>query len=85
MDIQEKELSLYLSFPFSNMDSIISVWNITKNNFEQDASLSLEQQLFYKAVNLMEVRQSSISVQIYDTYDLREEPNLVSSVRPSKI
>ena len=51
MEVKEQELSLYLSMPFSSLDSIISAWTVLKADFEQEASISLEQQLFYKAVN----------------------------------
>jgi len=74
LDVQEKWLDLYLEFDATNLDSIINQWNTTKERFEQNSGLTLEQQLFYKATSLVEVRQGLVSVQLYDTYDLRKTP-----------
>lgn len=74
LKVEEERLSLYLGFPYSDIDSIVRAWEALKREFEMESPLSLEQQLFYKAVNLMEVRQSLVDVQVYDTYDLRREP-----------
>jgi len=72
--VKEQRLSLYLGFPYSDIDSIVRAWEALKREFEAERPISLEQQLFYKAANLMEVRQSLVDVQVYDTYDLRQEP-----------
>ena len=74
IEVTKDRLSLYLKFPYQNLDSIVSAWDTLKYTFEQTNSISLEQKLFYKLAHLMEVRQSQINVQIYDTYDLRKEP-----------
>lgn len=74
LDVQEKRLDLYLEFRSDNLDLIINQWNTAKEQFEDASALTLEQQLFYKATSLMEVRQGSVSVQLYDTYDLRKTP-----------
>jgi len=74
IDVKEQRLSLYLGFPYNDIDSIAQAWEALKREFETQRPITLEQQLFYKAVNLMEVRQSLVDVQIYDTYDLRKEP-----------
>ena len=74
LKVEEEGLSLYLGFPYSDIDSIVRAWESLKREFEVDNPITLEQQLFYKMVNLMEVRQSLADVQIYDTYDLRREP-----------
>ncbi|MEM7512281.1 MAG: hypothetical protein AAF388_15200 [Bacteroidota bacterium] len=41
---------------------------------EEGNGLTLEEQLFYKMLFFMELRQGAANVQIYDTYDLRKEP-----------
>ena len=74
IDVKEQRLSIYLGFPYDDIDSIVRTWEVLKREFEAERPITLEQQLFYKAVNLMEVRQSLVDVQIYDTYDLRKEP-----------
>lgn len=74
LDVQEKRLDVYLEFHSNDLDSIINQWNTVKELFERTSILNLEQQLFYKATSLMEVRQGLVSVQLYDTYDLRKTP-----------
>ncbi|MTB52770.1 hypothetical protein [Lewinella sp. W8] len=74
LDVGEQELAIYLEFKTSDLDLIVNQWTTLKEGFEEQSAISLEQQLFYKAANLMEVRQSALSVQVYDTYDLRKEP-----------
>ena len=74
LDVQEKQLTLFLKFEYTNIDSIVQAWTTIKREFEKENSIRLEQQLFYKLANLMEVRQSLVRVAIFDTYDLRKEP-----------
>lgn len=74
IDIQEKHLSIYLAFHLSTIDGIANSWKHLKTDFEANHPLTLEQQLFYKATTMMEVRQELIDIQVYDTYDLRKEP-----------
>lgn len=74
LDVEADELSVYLAFPFSDVDSVLTAWEALKDDFESQSSLSLEQQLFYKASALFEVEQTMINVQVYDTYDLTKEP-----------
>jgi hypothetical protein len=74
IDVQEQHLSLYLGFAYNDIDSIVRAWDMLKSTFETERAITLEQQLFYKAVSMMEVRQSRVDVQLYDTYDLRKEP-----------
>jgi hypothetical protein len=74
IDVGEQQLSLYLGFTYNDIDSIVRSWEMLKTEFEAVKATTLEQQLFYKAVNLMEIRQSRVDIQIYDTYDLRKEP-----------
>lgn len=78
--VEAAELSLYLAFPFSDVDSVQTAWEVLKTQFEASAAITIEQQLFYKAQAIMEVRQSNISVQIYDTYDLRSEPLFMRAI-----
>lgn len=74
LDIKEDQLALYLEFPYQDLDSIISAWDLIKTRTESQSQLSLEEQLFYKFTLFMELRQTRGNIQIYDTYDLREEP-----------
>ncbi len=74
IDVSKDRLSLYLKLPYQEVDSIIAAWDVVKSTFEKTHAITLEQQLFYKLVQLMEVRQGRVDVQVYDTYDLRKEP-----------
>ena len=74
IEVKQTELSIYLEFTVENFDSIQLAWDLLKETFEAESPLSLEQQLFYKAANLMDIRQSLLNVQIYDTYNLSKEP-----------
>lgn len=74
MEVKERELNLYLEFPYSDLDSIVTAWKQLKEDFEDGTPFTLEEQLFYKAEVLMEVGQHLLTVQLYNTYDLRYEP-----------
>lgn len=74
LKVEPDHLSLFLAFPYSDIDFIVQSWEALKREFEAERPFTLEQQLFYKMVSLMEVRQGLADVQIYDTYDLRREP-----------
>lgn len=74
IEVKEEMLSLFLEFPYQEVDSIVRAWERLKVDFEATHPITLEQQLFYKMVSLMEVRQSMAQVVIFDTYDLRKEP-----------
>jgi hypothetical protein len=74
IEVNPQQLSLYLAFQYQDIDTIETGWNMLKANFEKIGQVSLEQELYYKTVNLMQVGQSMVNVQIYDTYDLRKEP-----------
>ncbi len=74
IEVEPQQLSLYLAFPYEDVDSILVAWQELKTAFEKKRPITLEQELFYKMVHMMEIRQALASVQIYDTYDLRKEP-----------
>ncbi|MCG8331616.1 MAG: hypothetical protein MI974_28260 [Chitinophagales bacterium] len=69
LDVNEAHLTLYLEIPYSDIDSIFSAWNFLKREYEKSSPITLEQQLLYKAIHLMDVDQAQIRVAIYDNYD----------------
>lgn len=73
MKVKKDHLSLYLQLRYQNLDSILGVWDQIKASYELGTSLSLEEQLFYKLSFLMEVNQSQLDIQVYDTYDTQEK------------
>ncbi len=80
ISVKADHLSLYLEMPFRQVDSVVVAWDSLKHRFERNHSITLEQQLFYKLVHLMELRQSMADVQIYDTYDLKQEPLFMRAI-----
>jgi hypothetical protein len=74
IEVSPQQLSLYLGFQYQDIDTIEVAWKMLKANFERTGQVTLEQELFYKMVNLMAVGQSVANVQIYDTYDLTKAP-----------
>lgn len=65
---------IYLSFPFKSQDTIQVVWSLLRTAFAKENAISLEQHLFYKMVEILNVDQENASIQIYDTYDISEAP-----------
>lgn len=69
VDPRPQELPIYLAFRYQKIDSSIVAWRALKSKFEASQPNSLEAELFYKLVYLMEVPDSLANVQIYNTYD----------------
>ncbi len=75
VEVEAQQVALYLAFPNENPDSVIAAWAQLKKDYATlNTGLSLEQALFYKMQQLMELRESVANVQLYDTYDTRKEP-----------
>lgn len=75
VEVEPQQLALYLQFPTANSDTAVAIWRRVKMDYDRlNTGLSLEQALFYKTLHLMEVRQSVVNVQIFDTYDTSREP-----------
>ena len=75
VEVEPQQVALYLAFPTENADSVAAAWDQLKKDYAAlNTGLSLEQELFYKMLHLMELRQSVANVQLYDTYDTRREP-----------
>ena len=69
LEVEEKQLTLYLESTFTDVAETQSAWVKAKEEFEQENPIKFEQQLFYKLANLMEVSQSIARLALYDTYD----------------
>lgn len=80
IEVEPQRLSLYLAFPYEDLDSIMVAWQKLKTTFEKERPITLEQELFYKMVHMMEIRQSLANIQIHDTYDMRLEPLFSRSI-----
>ena len=72
--VEDEALSLYLAFPTTNADSCWAFWDQLQKDFGATKNISLEQQLFYQLITIMDVPQSMTNIQIYNTYDLSMEP-----------
>ena len=74
IEITEERVNLYLAFHYQKIDSIVFGWDKLVESYRIKGGLSIEQTLFYKWVNLIEIPQGAATVQIYDTYDLSKVP-----------
>jgi len=71
----EKELySLHLGFQKENVERAVAAWKKLKQKFESNHSLTLEQQLFYKMLHVMEVPSEHAKIFIFDTFEKTEIP-----------
>ena len=68
--VEKDDLSVYLEFPFEDVDSVRIAWDLLEMAQAETSSLSISQQLFYKAQILFEVAPNQIHVQLYETSDL---------------
>jgi hypothetical protein len=80
IEVEKDMLSVYLNFPYSDLDSIQNAWDQLKSDFEDNSAITLEEQLLYKASFIMEVDQHMINVQIYDTYKLLEKETFMRAI-----
>jgi len=78
--ISEKELSLYLVFNTEDSEQCWAQWEQLQLDSKQQKAIGLPQQLFYELITIMDVRQSIANIQIYDTYDLSQEPCFVVGI-----
>ncbi len=74
LSVEPDELALYLKMPYEDVDSIMNAWKSLKVGFERSSIFKLEEQLFYKMIHLMDIDQTEGNIQLYNTYDLAEEP-----------
>ena len=72
--VEPNALSVYLTFSNEEVNYVVNAWETLKTDFEAREPLTLEQQLFYKALHYMQVDQEQLDIQLYDTYDLSKTP-----------
>lgn len=80
LNVDERRLSLCLTFACPAPDSAGMAWQAYKKDFEAHHYLGLEQQLFFKLVNLMEVWQSEADLQICSPGGPGREPHFLRAV-----
>lgn len=59
---------LYLRFPFSGRDSVLSAWRQLKQQYDAQTGTPLETRLFYRAAGVFDVDVDHVAVKIFDTY-----------------
>lgn len=69
LEVDTYRLDLYLGFTSDDPDTVAQLWRQLKLDFEVRNAITLEQHLFYKLVQLMEVDESQAQIALYDTYD----------------
>ena len=67
--VESNSLSIYLAFPDDEVNYVASAWDKLKAQFEEQEPLTLEQQLFYKALHYMSVDQELLDIQLADTHE----------------
>ena len=78
-EVKENFLTLYLEFLVSRndyeescLDTIITQWKKMKWHFDTLRDISLEQQLFYKQVSIMNLDPTQTGVAVFDNYNINE-------------
>lgn len=74
LKVTSDDVSLYLGFHATELDEIVNAWDTLKVAYETQGGMTLEEQLFFRLVSFMGLRQEAASIQIYDTYDLSLDP-----------
>lgn len=73
--VEPEQLTLYLGFHSTDTDTVFQVWRQLKKDFSAKNPLSLEQHLFYKMLQLMEVDEAQGKVAIFSSYDVDKDPD----------
>lgn len=72
VEVEPDLVSLYLAFHFTDIDSMFNAWNQLKVEFDQRNDITLEQQLFYKFIHILDIPESDGNVQVFDKYTLEK-------------
>ncbi|MBK8493005.1 MAG: hypothetical protein IPL49_19500 [Saprospirales bacterium] len=73
--VEPEQLTLYLGFHTTDEDTVYQTWKQLKTVFEEKNPITLEQHLFYKLVQLMEIREDQARVALYSSYDVVHVPD----------
>ena len=73
--VEPDTLTLYLGFHSPDADTVFQVWQELKGTFDAQNSLTLEQHLFYKMVQMMEVEEPQAMVLLFNSYDTSKDPD----------
>ena len=81
IEVLPQRLSLYLQFPTDNVDTVKALWiRLHQDYAALETGLRLEDALFFKMVQLMEVQPSVADLQVYDSYNPLREPNFLRAI-----
>lgn len=81
IETEPQRVLLYLQFPTDNVDTVKGLWRQLQSDYAaRQTGMTLEEALFFKMLQLMELRQSAAYVLLYDTYDTRREPNFFRAI-----
>ena len=73
--VEPEQLTLYLGFHSTDEDTVYQVWKQLNTIFQEKNPITLEQHLFYKLVQLMELREDQARVALYSSYDVVNVPD----------
>lgn len=74
MTYEDDNLTIYLEFTYSDIDSILASWEAIKIAFEQKSPFSLEEKMLFKASFLTDLPEENITIALFDTYDPNKSP-----------
>lgn len=67
-EVQPHQVALYLAFPTENFDTVSAIWERLKIDFDALGRRSLEEELFYKMVQLFELKPTEAYLRLNDSY-----------------
>ncbi|MCB9282895.1 MAG: hypothetical protein H6563_02385 [Lewinellaceae bacterium] len=73
--VEPDQVTLFLGFHSTDEDTVYQVWKELKTVFQQKNPITLEQHLFYKMIQLMELREDQARIALYNSYDVVNEPD----------
>lgn len=76
----ENNLTLFLEFHTEDPNSCWVQWTELQDHFAATSNISLQEQLFYKLVALMNVPQEYCTIKLYDTYNLEKKPCFFANI-----
>jgi hypothetical protein len=72
--VTEHHVFLYLGFYTTDVDTVTEIWTQLQEAFRENGAITLEQHLFYKMVQLMELEEDQARVVLFENYDVEEAP-----------
>ncbi len=79
--IRKTRLIYSLKFDYAAADTAVYAWKQLKSDFEEGTAFSLEEQLFFKLTDLMEIDYDQLILKVYNTPKYGELPAIDGRIR----